>query len=255
MNLQNQSPDRDRAEIERSAAEARKTLLEPLDRSNIERYLNPPADSAYALEYAYHLLGDVKGKTVLDLGCGTGENIIPLIERGACVIGIDISPDLIALAQERLQSANRLATIQVGSAYETGLADESVDVIFCMSLIHHLEIVRVRDEMRRILKPDGAIILKEPIRFSLGYAKLRNLFPDREDISQYEHPVTRDELAIMMHPFRVEGTRFFRLPIVPIASRVLPSSVDFARRASNWLLRRIPACKRYATGIVMKLWK
>jgi SAM-dependent methyltransferase len=255
VNIQNQIPDRDRAEIERSAAEARKTLLEPFDRSNIERYLDPPADTAYALEYAYHLLGDVRGKTVLDLGCGTGENIIPLIERGARVIGIDISPDLVALAQERVQSANLQATIQVGSAYETGLADESVDVVFCMSLIHHLEIARVRDEMRRILSPNGAIILKEPIRFPQGYARLRNLLPDREDISEYEHPVTRNELAVMMQPFRVEGTRYFRLPIVPIASRILPSSVDFARKASNWLLRRLPASNRFATGIVMKLWK
>ena len=77
MNIQNQIPDRDRAEIERSAAEARKTLLEPFDRSNIERYLNPPADTAYALEYAYHLLGDVRGKTVLDLGCGTNTSKRP----------------------------------------------------------------------------------------------------------------------------------------------------------------------------------
>lgn len=178
-----------------------------------------------------------------------------MIERGARVIGIDISPDLIALAQERVKAANLLATIQVGSAYETGLPDESVDIVFCMSLIHHLEIARVRDEMRRVLRQNGAIILKEPIRFSQGYARLRNVLPDREDISEYEHPVTRDELAIMMQPFRAEGTRYFRLPIVPIASRVFPSSVDIARRASNWLLRRLPGSERYATGIVMKLWK
>ena len=255
MKIQDQIPDRDRAEIARSAAEARKTLLEPFDRSHIERYLNPPADTAYALEYAYHLLGDVRGKTVLDLGCGTGENIIPLLERGAQVIGIDVSPDLVALAQERVKAANLQSTIQVGSAYQTGLADGSVDVVFCMSLIHHLEIARVRDEMRRILSPDGVIILKEPIRFSQGYTRLRNLLPDRDDISEYEHPVTRDELSVMMQPFRVEGTRYFRLPIVPVMSRILPSGVDLARKASNWLLRRVPATSRYATGIVMKLRK
>jgi len=159
------------------------------------------------------------------------------------------------LAQERVKGANLQATIQVGSAYETGLPDGSVDVVFCMSLIHHLEIARVRDEMRRILRQDGTIILKEPIRFSQGYAQLRNLLPSRDDISEYEHPVTRDELAVMMEPFRVEGTRYFRLPIVPVVSRIFPSGVDVARRASNWLLRRVPASSQYATGIVMRLRK
>jgi SAM-dependent methyltransferase len=255
VTIKNQLPDRDRAEIARSAAEARKTLLEPFDPSQIERYLNPPADTAYALEYAYYLLGSVRGKTMLDVGCGTGENIIPLIERGARVIGVDISPELIALAQERVKRANLRATVQVGSAYETGLPDASIDVVFCMSLIHHLDIARFRDEMSRILVPDGTIVLKEPIRFSRGYARLRNLLPDRDDISDYEHPVTRDELSVMTLPFRVEGTRYFRLPIVPVVGRIFPSGVDVAHKASDWLLRRVPATHHYATAIVMKLRK
>ena len=75
--------ERDQAEIERSASEAAKVVLRPVDRNEIDRYLDPPADTIYGLEYAFYLLGDVRGKTVLDLGCGTGENIVPLIERGA----------------------------------------------------------------------------------------------------------------------------------------------------------------------------
>ena len=35
------------------------------------------AHPPFALEYAFHLLGDVNGKTVLDLGCGTGSALFP----------------------------------------------------------------------------------------------------------------------------------------------------------------------------------
>ncbi len=119
----------------------------------------------------------MNGKTVLDLGCGTGSNLVALIKRGAHTIGIDISPDLVRLACKRLDDARLQSELQVGSAYDTGLPDASIDVVYCMSLIHHLEIVRVRDEMRRILVPGGRIILKEPIRFSLTYARLRKLLP------------------------------------------------------------------------------
>src|SRR5215467_2380247 len=37
-----------------------------------QRYQSPPADTAFAIEYSYNLLGDVKGKDVLELGCGDG---------------------------------------------------------------------------------------------------------------------------------------------------------------------------------------
>src|SRR6202158_4716294 len=198
-----QLSERDRAEIERSAEEARKIVFTGIDRAQIDRYLNPPRDTPFALEYAFHLLGDVRGKTVLDFGCGTGENIVPLVERGARVIGIDISPDLIAIAQRRITDANLEASLTAGDAYETGLPDESVDAIFSMALIHHLDIKLVRDEMWRILRKGGVIILKEPIRFSKGYAWLRGLLPAHGDISDYEHPLTREELATMAEPFEV----------------------------------------------------
>ena len=79
---------------------------------------------------------------------------------------MDISPDLIALARKRLNDANLEARLEVGSAYDTGLPDESVDVIFCIALIHHLDIARVVEEMARILVSGGVVILREPIRFS-----------------------------------------------------------------------------------------
>jgi SAM-dependent methyltransferase len=247
--------ERNQGEIERSAFEAAKVVLKPIERAQLDRYLNPPADTPYGLEYAFHLLGDARAKTVLDLGCGTGENIIPLLERGARVIGMDISPDLIAIAQKRLSGANLEATLSAGDAYATGLPDESVDVIFCMALIHHLDIKLVRDEMWRVLRKRGVIILREPIRFSSSYAWARSLLPAKEDISEYEHPLTRGELATMTQPFKVEGTRFFRLPFVPLVSRVLPSMSDSAWRASNWIIQHWPGAERYASGVVMRLQK
>src|SRR5260370_22923520 len=119
----------DRDEIERSAKEAAQITLLPPNRTQVERYLNPAPDTAFPLEYAFWLLGDVRGKTVLDFGCGSGENIVPLVERGARVTGIDISPELIALARQRLSLAGLEATVEARSAYETGLPDGSVDVI------------------------------------------------------------------------------------------------------------------------------
>jgi SAM-dependent methyltransferase len=242
---------RDRAEIERSADEAAQITVVAPDRDQVERYLDPSPDTAFPLEYAFWLLGDVRGKTVLDLGCGSGENIIPLVQRGACVIGIDVSPELIALARQRLVLANSEATVKVGSAYETGLPDASVDVIFCIALIHHLEIDRVHKEMRRILARNGRIILREPIRFSQAYARLRNLFPTRDNVSEYEHPLTRTEFAAISKSFTTEGTRYFRLPFVPLLAPII--GVKHVLKMDRRCLQILPSASRYATCVVTKL--
>jgi SAM-dependent methyltransferase len=250
-----QLSERDQAEIERSAEEARKTVLKGVDRDQIDRYRNPSADTPFALEYAFHLLGDVRGKTVLDFGCGTGENIVPVVERGARVIGMDISPDLIALARKRLNDAGLEARLEVGSAYDTGLPDESVDVVFCIALIHHLDIARVVDEMARILSPGGVVILQEPVRFSRTYAFLRGLLPAHEDISEFEHPLTREELRTVTERFKVRALRYFRLPFIPLVRRFLASAGPPASRIDRWIIKNFPAAERFATVVTLKLEK
>jgi SAM-dependent methyltransferase len=242
---------RDKAEIVRSAAEARKAVLTRIPPDQVARYLNPDVNTPFPLEYAFYLLGDVSGKTVVDLGCGQGENIVPLVARGARVLGIDISPDLITIAGQRLRDEDSKAAVSVGSAYETGLPSGSVDVIFCVALIHHLDIKIVCNEMLRVLRPGGMIILSEPIRFSKVYNWLRHLLLAQDDISEFEHPLTQHELAIVTEPFKVEAIRYFRLPFVPLISRTLPA----AWKTSDWALRHWPALKRYATVVVTRLRK
>lgn len=241
------------SELVRSASEARKTVIEPV--VGIERYMNPRASTPYPLEYAFYLVGDVREKLVLDLGCGSGKEMVPLLYRGARVIGIDVSPDLVEIAKKRLAMQDLEGDVRVGSAYETQLPDASVDVIFCMSLIHHLDIKRVRDEMLRILRPNGILILKEPVRFSRAYGMIRSLFPAHEDVSDDEHPLTRDELHLVQQGFESDGLRFFRLPFVPLAQRILPVATDAAFVTSRKLLTAFPALSRYATSTVVRLKK
>ena len=233
------------AEIERSASEARATRAE---RVEVRRYLNPSPDTPFPLEYAFHLVGNVQGKTVLDLGCGSGESIPVLQTRGAYVVGVDLSPDLIEVANERLHAHGiATATLRVGSAYETGLATASVDVVFCMSLLHHLEIPRAMTEIKRVLRPGGYAIVKEPIRFLRFYDRLRGLFPAHEHSSDYEHPLTRAEFTMLAKDFSPSQTRFFRLPFVPLIKR------PYAWRASGFLLRAFPVLSSVATVVVTKL--
>lgn len=247
--------ERDQAEVDRSAAEASRVALAPVE---VERYLDPPANTPYGLEYAFYLLGDIRGLTVLDLGCGTGENLIPLIKRGARVVAMDISAELVELAGRRLQSYGMddgTATVRVGSAYDTGLPDDSVDIVFSMALLHHLDLPKARAEIVRILRPGGRFILREPVRFSRTMNSLRKLFPaPKADISEFEHPMTRDELAIVSQGFTVLAQRSFRLPFVPLLTRFSALRKP-VWRVDRWLLQHFRGLEHFATGKVMSLRK
>jgi 2-polyprenyl-3-methyl-5-hydroxy-6-metoxy-1,4-benzoquinol methylase len=86
----------------------------------IARYMSPSQTTVYPLEYAFSLLGDIRGKRVLDLGCGSGESSLLLVRRGARVHGMDISEALIGVAKTRLRvngSADGAAFV-VASAHD-----------------------------------------------------------------------------------------------------------------------------------------
>ncbi|MGH9907568.1 MAG: class I SAM-dependent methyltransferase, partial [Pyrinomonadaceae bacterium] len=111
----------ERAERERSAHEASQTSsADSLEYPrNVARYLNPPVDTIHPLEYAFHVLGDVKGKTILEYGCGDGVNTVLLANRGARVIALDLSPELIDVAKRRLAAHSITVGVDfvIGSAH------------------------------------------------------------------------------------------------------------------------------------------
>src|ERR1700736_5219994 len=93
-------PTRERAEISRSDVEAAGTAssVPAIAEREIARYMDPRSETAFPLEYAFAVLGDVVGRTILELGCGSGINSVLLARRGARVVAVDISHSLIAVA-------------------------------------------------------------------------------------------------------------------------------------------------------------
>lgn len=250
------------AEIARSSVEATLTSHHALRVSpeTFRRYARPPADTAYPLEYAYQQLGDVAGLRVVDFGCGSGANSVLLAGRGAHVWGVDISEDLLRLAQQRLAVNGRDgdATFIAGSAHDLPFPDGSIDVVFGIAILHHLDLDLVSREVRRVLKPGGRAIFQEPVRNSAVIAFLRSLVPWRApDISPYERPLTDAELQRFAAGFSTCSVRAFALPHVQVG-QVAPVLKNYCHTWYAWdraLLRRLPWLARYASIRVISLTK
>jgi ubiquinone/menaquinone biosynthesis C-methylase UbiE len=252
----------ERAEIERSSVEATLTPDTSLrvGPATLARYEAPPANTAYPLEYAYHLLGDVSGKRLVDFGCGSGANSVLLANRGAHVWGIDISQDLLRLAQRRLDATGRRggATFIAGSAHDMPFPDASIDVVFGIAILHHLDLDLVSKEVRRVLKPGGRAIFQEPVRNSAAVRLARRLIPYRApDISPFERPLTDGELARFASGFSSVAVRAFALPHVQVG-QVVPVVKNYWRALysiDRKILDSVPPLRRYASIRVIHLTK
>ena len=249
------------AEIHRSGIEARLTSDSRLvaDEENVRRYMNPPLDTPFPLEYAYALLGDVGGTTVLDFGCGSGENSLLLARRGARVIGVDISASLIELAKRRLQlNGVGGSRFVVGSAHDLPLRTESVDIVLGIAILHHLDLESTAREIHRVLKTGGRAIFQEPVRDSRLVRVLRKCVPYRApDISPFERPLTSPELRRFSRSFASSTIRAFSLPFVNAAQAIVPLRryLNSAYRYDYELLTRMPKLTVFSGIRVLQLTK
>lgn len=254
--------EREQVEKERSAFQASHSAADilPYGDDIFVRYLAPPADTCYPLEYSYRLLGDVRGKKVLDLGCGSGENAPMLAHLGANVYSMDISEQLLNLAKRRLVVNGNPANVNliVASAYDIPLPDESVDVVFGMAILHHLELPLAAREVWRVLRKNGRAIFQEPVRNSKFLRFARRLIPYRSpDTSSFERPLTDKELADFAKGFSSYTTKAFSLIhvsltwILPIA----PQHKASFYRLDRALLTRFPSLGHYASVRVIEMVK
>ena len=111
--------------------------------------------------------GDVEGR-VLDVACGTGTNF-QYVPETAELVGIDISPEMLANADAKLDDLGRDGTLREMDAQNLDFADDSFDsVISALSTCTFPDPVAALREMDRVCKPDGTIRLVEHGRSDIG---------------------------------------------------------------------------------------
>lgn len=120
------------------------------------------------------LVGDVKGRRVLDVGCGDGEFAVELKKRGAIVIGIDASAEMIDAAKSRskLQSAD--IDFQVAMVEHLPFPAEKFDVVIAITILCFVDdAAPVFKEIARVLRPGGRLVIGELGKWSTWAAERR----------------------------------------------------------------------------------
>ncbi len=118
------------------------------------------------------LCGDVRGKRVLDLGCGAGENAIAFARHGAHVIAIDASDGQLALARKLADAAEvRVEWHRSDAADLAFLRADSIDVAFGAGIVGEVDDMdRLLRQVHRVLRPGAPFVFtfEHPMALAVG---------------------------------------------------------------------------------------
>ena len=110
------------------------------------------------------------GKQVLEVGCGTGTDLLQFARGGACVTGLDLTPRSIEIARHRFDVYNLPGEFAIGDGEALSFPDASFDAVYSFGVLHHTpDTGRAVREIHRVLRPGGKAVVMLYNRASLYY--------------------------------------------------------------------------------------
>jgi len=191
-------------------------------------------DHASWVRPAFERLGDVRGRRVLDLGCGHGMAAVVLARRGAAVTACDLSPGYVAEARRRARANETDLRCCVADAEQLPFADGEFDAVWGHAILHHLDVLVAARELRRVLRPGGVAVLCEPWAGNPLLTAARRFRRHTED----EQPLQSVDVQ--------------RLEDVFLTVRVTPFELTGLPTVDRWAMRWAPA-RRWCRYVVVAL--
>ncbi len=197
--------------------------------------------AALSREYFFNwVTRNSRGKTVLDFACGDGDVALRAAAAEAeLAIGIDISDVSVQNARRAAQErglSDRVFFLRA-DCENTGLPPNSVDVVICAGVLHHLDVTRAFPEIERLLAPGGRVIAFE----ALDYNPLIKLYRNRNVHQRTEwekaHILSLKEVRLARRFFDIGEIRYFHLS--SIAGVWLPRLLPLLNGVDR-VLTRIP---------------
>jgi 2-polyprenyl-3-methyl-5-hydroxy-6-metoxy-1,4-benzoquinol methylase len=151
--------------------------------ASVEREVSAGVTPWHTLVSRHLTTSDLENRVVLEIGCGRGELVQSLIGGAAGprhLVAADFAQSAVHFGRRRLQTATRhRVSWAVASVEDIPVADATFDtVISCETIEHVVDPVRALEEIHRVLRPGGRLVLTTPnylgpMGLYRGYLRLR----------------------------------------------------------------------------------
>ena len=194
------------------------------------------------------------GKIFLDYACGAGGNAIKAAQAGAALsVGLDISRTSVENASQSAQNLGLKNTFFVqGDCENTQLPANSIDVVVCSGMLHHLDLSYTFYELRRILKPGGVILGGEALDYNPVIKWYRNRTPQMRTAWEKNHILSYKDLEFASRFFTVKNVLHWHL--FSIAGAYVPSMLPLFN-ALDAVAMKIPGLKKMSWIFTFELHK
>jgi SAM-dependent methyltransferase len=203
---------------------------------------------------------DAVGKQVVEIGSQSWEWCLARYgyhpERLTC---INISQAELAIGRVQADKLGFPADFRQMDAHALDFADRSLDLVFGVAILHHLEFARALREVHRVLRDGGKIVFVEPLRHNPVARLVRWLTPHAR--TPDELPLGRPELGLIDRNFEADNyyselfTVFGAIIARPIFSDPVNPLTRFCDIADGRLARMVPAVGAYYRSVVIRATK
>lgn len=203
-------------------------------------------------------LGDLRGKRVLEYGCGLGQFTVLLARSGAHVTAFDLSAQTVDYVQRRAAAngvADRIET-HVAAAESLPFDNEAFDIVFGKAILHHIDTDSGAPELRRVVKPGGKAAFSEPLGMNplLNFAREYLPYPHKHTRGE-DHPLKKRDIVTWTEGFRETEIRGIQLLSMVERGFGFNRSFSWLRRADRLLLKHFPGLTCYCRYAVLLMTK
>lgn len=219
--------------------------------------------NAYWQMYACLAALDLKGKRVLVVGCGFGDDALRVAKLGADVFAFDLSPDSLAIARALAEREGLNITFEEMPAEKMRYESNFFDVIIARDILHHVDIPSAMAEIRRVAKSGALFVANEVYSHSITdrirhsvvvervlYPRMRHYIygPEEPYITEDERKLNEVEIRSITEPLAdVTTKKYFNF----LVARVVPDRHKTFAKIDRLLLILLSPVAKFVAGRVL----
>jgi 2-polyprenyl-3-methyl-5-hydroxy-6-metoxy-1,4-benzoquinol methylase len=180
------------------------------DLNKIDVRLINEAVTAPEMRYIHKKLGDIRGKTLLDVGCGLGEASAYFALSGADVTATDLSSGMLRVTTELAELNGTSVKTHKASAEGLDIPEGMLfDIVYTGNLLHHVDVEKTLLQMKKVLKPGGTLVTWDPLHYNPAINNYRKKAMDVR--TPDEHPLKWADLKLFNKHFAKVERKYFWL--------------------------------------------